>query len=260
MKNSAKRRKLVVGNWKMNPQTHEEARKTLMGIKKVFTKIKNVDVVVCAPYPYLFLLGKGAYPVLWGAQDVFWETSGSFTGEISAHMLVNSGCTHVIIGHSERRTLGETDEVVSKKIFAAVGEGLKVIVCVGEKERDEHGQYLEFLKNQLRDSFAKVPKRYISQLIIAYEPLWAIGKSYNTAMTGKDMQEISIFIKKILADLYSKDESAKTPILYGGSVAPINATDLIESGQIDGFLVGRQSLEAGSFNQIIEIVSKTRIS
>ncbi len=253
-----KRKKLVVGNWKMNPQSIEESRKIFAGIKRVAGKVKNVDVVVCPPYVHISLLAKSSVPVFMGAQDVFWEAVGSFTGEVSAQMLVDAQCTHVIIGHSERRALGETSEIISKKIASAVKENLKVILCVGEKQRDENGEYLEFLKNQIGESLSGVAKRYLANIIIAYEPVWAIGKSYGNAMAGKDVQEISIFIKKVLADIYGKDESSKNLILYGGAVAPINAKDIIESGQIDGFLVGRQSLESASFGEIIEIVSSAK--
>lgn len=251
-----KRKKLVVGNWKMNPQTLEESQKIFKGIKKVFGKVKNVEVLVCPPYTYIQPLNKILEPLKLGAQDVFFESVGSFTGEVSASMLVDAGCAYVIIGHSERRAMGETSEIVSKKIATAVKENLKIILCVGENVRDTSGDYLEFLKNQLKDSLAGMQKRYLSNIVIAYEPVWLIGKSYGNAMSGQDVQEISIFIKKVLADIYGKDESSKNLILYGGSVAPINAKDIIEHGQVDGFLVGRQSLEPTGFNEIIKIVSE----
>ncbi len=256
MKNGAKRKRLVVGNWKMNPSTLEEAKKIFRGIKRVSVKNSGVEVAVCPPYPFIQTLSRSVEPVHMGAQDVFEEESGSFTGQVSAKMLRAVGCEYVIIGHSEKRAMGETNEVVARKIESSLKEGLKVIVCVGEKERDQNGEYLTFLKNQITESLAKVNKKTIKQIVVAYEPVWAVGKNYNNAMAGKDVQEISIFIKKILADSYGKDESAQTLILYGGSVAPINARDIAEQGQIDGFLVGRQSLEAVNFGEIISIVAK----
>lgn len=258
MAKTIKREKLVVGNWKMNPQSLEEARKIFKGIRKVTDSVRGVSVAICPSFSHIHPVGKIAGSIAMGAQDVFWEDAGSFTGEMSAQMLRDLGCVYVIVGHSERRAMGETNEMVAKKVQAAVEKNLKVILCVGEKVRDENGEYLEFLKNQLTESLAKLPKRYLSSIVIAYEPVWAIGKSFNNAMSGKDMQEISIFIKKVLADAYGKDETSKNIILYGGSVAPINARDIIEAGQIDGFLVGRQSLEPVSFGEIVKIVSTVK--
>ena len=242
----------------MNPQRLEDARKILGGIKRLATNTPAVDVVVCPPFTYISVLAKSSAPVSVGAQDVFWEESGSYTGEVSAAMLKDSGAAYVIVGHSERRAMGETDEMVSKKVDAVLKAEMKAVVCVGEKERDPHGDYLAFLKNQITESLSHVSKKMMSNIVIAYEPIWAIGKSYSNAMTGKDMQEISIFIKKILTDTFGKDEVVKTPVLYGGSVAPINAQDIIDHGAIDGFLVGRQSLEAKSFGEIITIVAQAK--
>ncbi|MFO0718548.1 MAG: triose-phosphate isomerase [Candidatus Paceibacterota bacterium] len=258
MAKTTKREKLVVGNWKMNPQTTEDARKIFKRIKKAADSIKGVNVAICPSFSHIYPLNKIAGGIFIGAQDVFWEEAGSFTGEVSASMLRDLGCTYVIVGHSERRAMGETSEMITKKVKEAVEKNLKVILCIGEKVRDENGDYLEFLKNQLTESLSKVQKRYLSNIVIAYEPVWAIGKSFNNAMVGKDMQEISIFIKKVLADIYGKDETSKNLILYGGSVAPINARDIIESGQVDGFLVGRQSLEPINFGEIIKIVSTAK--
>ncbi len=256
MKKTDKRGKLVVGNWKMNPQSPQEAVKIFAGIKRVSGKVRGVDVVVCPPFPFLSLFSKkvdGAVSL--GAQDVFWVDAGSFTGEVSVQMLKNTRCSHVIVGHSERRAFGETNEIVSKKIESVLKLGLTAILCIGEKERDKNGDYLAFLKNQIKESLEKVNKKTLPQIVIAYEPIWAIGKSFAEAMQGNDMQEMSIFIKKTLVELFGKEESTKNLILYGGSVAPINASDLASNGAIDGFLVGRQSLEPASFGEIIKIVS-----
>ena len=253
-----KRKRFVVGNWKMNPQTLEDARKIFKGIRRVTDNIKNVELIICPPFSFIYPLYKTSGSISIGSQDVFWEENGSFTGEVSAQMLFDVGCKYDIVGHSERRELGETNDVVARKVGASVEKNLKVILCIGEKTRNENGEYLDFLKNQITESLAKVPKRYLQNIIIAYEPVWAIGKSYSNAMAGKDVQEVSIFIKKVLSDIYGKDDSAKIPVLYGGSVAPINAKDIIEAGQVDGFLVGRQSLEPVSFGDIVKIVSKVK--
>lgn len=243
----------------MNPQTVEEAQKIFAGIKRAVLKTKSVDVVVCPPFTYIQLFSKKVQsPLHVGAQDVFWEEAGSFTGQVSAQMLLSSGCEYVIVGHSERRALGETNEMVAKKVIAAYSKNLIPIVCVGEKARDDQGEYLGFLRQQITESLAGVSKRMIKDVVIAYEPVWAIGKSYSMAESASDMQEISIFIKKVLADMFGKEETDSVKVLYGGSVAPVNAEDIALHGNIDGFLVGRQSLDVSHFAEIIRMVAEAR--
>ncbi len=239
----------------MNPQTLEETRALVASVKRVMQKVRGVDVVVCPPFPFLSACTRFKKPLYLGAQDVFWEDAGSFTGDVSASMLASLGASYVIVGHSERRARGETDDMVSKKAFAALKAGIATVVCIGEQTRDEHGAYLEVVKNQIKESLARVPKRMLSGLVIAYEPVWAIGKSFSEAMSGADIQHMSIFIRKVLADMYGKEESADVYILYGGSVAPINAGDIMEQGAVDGFLVGRQSLDKVAFADIINITA-----
>lgn len=238
----------------MNPPTLEEAKRIYKKTKNTTAKLVKTDVVICPPFIYLssFLNKKVQSPLKIGAQDSFFEEQGSFTGEISPVMLKNLDITHVIVGHSEKRAKGDTDENISKKIQALLELGIHPILCVGEKERDDHGAYLEILKNQIKDSLNKVQKKNIRKLIVAYEPLWAIGAK--EAMVPTDIHEMSLFIKKVLSDIYGHDEALSTTILYGGSVNFRNAGDIIIQGEVDGLLVGRESINSEGFSELLKAV------
>lgn len=245
-----KNKLLIVANWKMNPETAEKAKEIFKGTKLAVKNLKKIKVAVCPPFVYLSDLEKiNDSKISLGAQDMFWEKSGSFTGEISANML--KGESYVILGHSERRELGETDELISKKIVSAVKAGLRPILCIGEKEHDTHGEYLHFLRNQLTNSLGKLQKRYLAKLTIAYEPVWAIGKSEDEAMKPADIHETALFIKKVLAEIYGQPSAVSIPILYGGSVSHNNAKDIIVAGQVQGLLVGRESLNPKKFGELL---------
>lgn len=258
----SKNKKLVVANWKMNPQTPEEAKTIFVGTRKATEKLKQTEAIVCPPSIYFAQLAKlvpskakaGGTKIKIGGQNVFWEPSGSFTGETSAEMLSVAGATHVIVGHSERRALGETDEMISKKVSASIQANIITILCIGERERDHHGNYLSFLKHQIMSGLSGVQKKNLFQIVIAYEPVWAIGKSESEALTGSGMHEMTIFIRKILSDMYGRDNVSNIPILYGGSVSPNNAGNIVSEGYVDGLLVGRQSLDPALFTEILKIV------
>lgn len=240
----------------MNPATAKEAESILSATKKIIEKLKKTQVIICPPFIYFENLRKiiGKTPNLFlGAQDVFWENEGAFTGEISPEIIKNFGGCYAIIGHSERRKLGETDEIVSKKITTCLKVGLKVVLCIGENARDEQGDYLIFLRNEIRNSLNKIQKRYLENLIIAYEPIWAIGKKDTEAMRSSDIYETIIYIKKILSEIYGQENALAVPILYGGSVSGKNAGDIIKSGGVDGLLVGRQSLKPEVFSDVLSI-------
>jgi triosephosphate isomerase len=204
-----------------------------------------------------------------GAQNVFFEAEGAFTGEVSARELANLGVEYVIVGHSERRvTMGgeggiggsenrhsgpaETDMDVSKKSAAVVQAGMTVVLCIGEKNRDDLGEYLDVVRDELKASLQAYPKRALGQLIIAYEPIWAVGAK--AAMTPASVHEMVIFIKKVLSDIYGQADAIEVPILYGGSVNFRNAADIISQGQTDGLLVGRESLNVPGFVELIKVV------
>lgn len=191
-------------------------------------------------------------PVGIGAQDVFWEDSGAFTGEISPPMLTDLGCGYVVIGHSERRQhFGETEETVNRKIRSALNYGLSPIFCIGESlEEREAGKTFARLEAQIRDGLRDIGPQAISQVIIAYEPVWAIGTGKNA--TPQQAEEVHEFIRQRVAEKYGDVAATCAIIIYGGSVKPANSYSLFREQNIDGFLVGGASLEAGSFVQIFK--------
>ena len=168
-------------------------------------------------------------------------------------MLYDLRAKYVILGHSERRAMGETNLEVNKKIKGVLGCGLIPIICVGEKERDENHEYLNFVKKQVEESIAGVSKDYISKIIMAYEPVWAIGKNAIREANPEEFREMAVFIRKILSDKFGVKNIEKTNIIYGGSVNPKNCFSFLEEGNTDGFLVGRDSLDAKKFGEIINI-------
>jgi len=254
------KQKLIVANWKANPLSSKEAKKIAKGIIKKAKKSENVDVVICPPFLHLESIAKLQMEkaVAIGAQDAFADNTGAHTGEVTVDMLSEIGVDYVIVGHSERRALGETEQDVSQKVRAVLEHKMKVILCIGEQERDKDGNYLVFINDQLRHSLGDITKKDISNVIIAYEPVWAIGKSDLEAMKGVDMHEMTIFIQRIFNDAFGKDAVKKLRILYGGSVSPVNAGDLLENGKVDGFLVGRQSLYEDGLGEIIKTANEAK--
>ena len=254
----AQKEKLVIANWKMNPPTLKEAKKTFSDFKRQKPKNVNVTTVFCPPFPYISELKKSykGNKIFFGAQDIFYADEGAFTGEISGEMLHDLGVRFVITGHSERRALGETNETVSQKVQYALKEGFHVIMCVGEKERDFEGQYLKELSGQIKESLEGLPSTLTKKLIIAYEPVWAIGEG-KKAMQAQEMHFISLFIKKQLIKIFNRKVAKNVPILYGGSVDSENAGDFVAECDIDGLLVGRASLNPFEFSKIITNVSNS---
>jgi triosephosphate isomerase len=252
-------KKIVIANWKMNPVSEKLAEKLFKDTNKVVSKLKNTDVIVCSPDIYLFKLKKFAKKIKLGAQNCFYEESGAYTGEISAEMLYDLSAKYVILGHSERREyFSETNEKINKKIKSALFAGLIPIVCIGEKERDENNEYLNFVKEQIEVAFKNILKNSVSKIIVAYEPVWAIGKNAVREATPEEFLEISIFIKKVLSDKFGMQAVNKLKIIYGGSVGTKNVEDFIKIGHADGFLIGRASLDPVKFGEIIKITEKTK--
>lgn len=240
---------LIVANWKMNPSTLKGARLLFNSVKSGLKNIKNTEVVICPPFLYLPFLLKtktdNLKPKL-GAQDCFWEEKGAYTGEVSPKMLKNLGIEYVIIGHSERRALGETDEMINKKIKAAISAKLKSILCIGETAAErKNSKTFKVLKEQLKRDLSHLPTQSLNNLSIAYEPIWAIGTG-NFCEPAK-AKEVLFFLRKI---------RKANPILYGGSVNSQNARDYIKVG-FQGLLVGGASLDAEEFVKLIKNVSKT---
>src|SRR3989344_2656130 len=248
------KKKIIIGNWKRNPRTVKGGEKLFAGIAGAVRGVKKTEIVVCPPYLYLERLKKFSRKIVLGSQDSFWEDLGAYTGEISPDMLYNLGVRYVILGHSERRELGEIDGFVNKKIKSALGAGLVPILCVGEKERDANHEYFGAEKSQGERCLKGVSKNLISKIIIAYEPVWALS---TTALrhdaTPADSREMAIFIRKTLSDLSSPEIAAETRIIYGGSVNMKSAKDFLESGGVDGLLPGRASLDAEEFVEIVKI-------
>ncbi len=249
-------RKLLVLNWKMNPETLREAQALFLGARRALRGTSSVGLVVCPPTVFLSSLGKGRDgDVVLGAQDVFWEIEGAHTGSISPYMLRDVGVRSVIVGHSERRALGESDATVSRKVRATLAAKLIPIVCVGEHVRDEKGDYLGFLAHQITESLKGVGRTNAKNIIIAYEPLWAIGKTYQAAVDPHSLHEITLFIRKILAKSFGRSAAMQVKILYGGSVEPENAEPLLHGTGVAGFLVGHASLDMQKLKAIIRSIA-----
>jgi triosephosphate isomerase len=245
-------KKLVVGNWKMNIFSSKEAKKLVEGIKKEVAGVKRVDVVVCPPVVYLSELKPlVSKKISLGVQNIWTENSGSYTGEVSIQHVAPYKISYVIIGHSERRTQGETDTIVSQKVVRTLEQGVTPILCIGESVHDEHGDYLGFIKNQLIQGLSGVTKNNIGNAVIAYEPIWAIGAK--TAMQPHDIHQMSLYIKKCLKEMYGSYNMVPR-ILYGGTVNAENARDIVENGHVEGLLVGRESLTIPGFVGIIHAV------
>ena len=252
-----KHKQLVIGNWKMNPRTILEARKLFDAIKKETAGMKT-EVVICPPSVFIgdLVLHASEGKVLFGAQNMFFEEDGAFTGEISAPMLKSLSVKYLIAGHSERRAVGETDEMVSKKILAGIKAGFTIVLCIGEKERDAESSYLQTLKEQIIASLSGVPKKSLGKIVIAYEPIWAIGEKASGAVETGTLLETVIFIRKVLNDLYDQTTAHSTKILYGGSVDEKNAYGFMKEGGVSGLLVGRASVDAKKFIEIMKIADK----
>lgn len=256
---------LVVGNWKMNPQSLSEANRLFDSVGAEAEKNKNVQAIICPPFIYIPVLAglsafaKGYDGLAFGSQDCFWEEKGAFTGEISAAMLKDSGCEYVILGHSERRRyFGETDETLNKKIKAALLAGLKPILCVGENdEQRKNGKTEDVLRNQLENDLKgvsgpnpQVPSSKFQVPVVAYEPVWAIGTG--NACEPKPALSAVLFIRKILTRLFNRQNPENFQILYGGSVNAKNAVGYVKTGGINGFLLGGGSLDPKEFGEIMK--------
>ncbi len=249
-----KKRNLVIANWKMNPATLAEAKKIFAATRSAAKSLKNTDVILCPPAIYASTLAKLDYPknLFLGAQNIASEISGAFTGEVSGSMFADLGFKYTLVGHSERRAMGEESELVSRKIVMAFNIGLTPILCIGEKTRDREGTHLAFLKDQLKESLSGIQKKDLIGLLIAYEPVWAIGRSYREAMTPTDVHETTLFIKKVAGEIFGKDIADSFQILYGAAVEPENTPTLFAQGNIDGLLVGHASLQGEQFQAILK--------
>lgn len=250
---------LIAGNWKMNCGP-KETSVLLQGIKNSDITIpEQVDVLVCPPMISLTTASrelKDQDDIALGAQNMYSEDNGSYTGEVSTQMLNEIDCGYVILGHSERREyFGETDKTVNAKATKAVSDGLRPVICVGEslkqRKADEHERVV---RKQVEAAILGIEAENASQLVIAYEPIWAIGTGESA--TPEQAQEMHKMIREVLADSYSQEEANQIQVLYGGSMKPHNAEELLSQPDVDGGLIGGASLKAESFTGIIEIADQ----
>jgi len=246
------RKPLIAGNWKMN-KLIKEAEELANGIKEKAANLEDREVLLCPVYTSLFKVKEviSGTNIKLGAQNMYWEDSGAYTGEISGRMLIDAGCEYVIIGHSERRQyFSETDETVNRRVKKALEVGLKPIVCVGEKlEEREKGITMSVVKRQITEGLKEISKQDALKIVVAYEPVWAIGTG-KTA-TPQQAQEVHAYIRKLLGEMWDNEIAENIRILYGGSIKPENVKSLMEQLDIDGGLVGGASLKVDSFLKII---------
>ena len=246
------RRPLIAGNWKMNLD-RASAVALAEALARQAETATGADLAVCPPSVYIDAVGKAlaGSQVALGAQNMYHEKDGAYTGEVSAAMLKDLGCRYVILGHSERRhILGETDQQINKKVDAALAAGLTPIVCVGELlEQREAGQTSEVIRRQFDGSLAGLSAQQMGQIVIAYEPVWAIGTG--KVATPEQAQEVHLDLRKIVEDRYNEEVARSVRVQYGGSVKPENAAKLLAQPDIDGALVGGASLKADQFMGIV---------
>jgi triosephosphate isomerase len=243
---------IIAGNWKMYPQTLSEAKKIFTGFKRAYKPNKNVDVLIFPPVLFLSAIRNlySGSKIGFGAQNTSTQPEGALTGEVSSAMIKSLKCKYVIIGHSERRSIGETNELIAHKIKDTLKEGLTALVCVGEEKRMQNGSHLKYIESQILESLEFVTKKNISQVVIAYEPIWAIGKG-KEAMSAHEVHQMVLFIRKTLASKFGMKDAESVPVLYGGSVDETNARELVHEGNTNGLLIGRASLKPSVLSEII---------
>jgi len=255
------RKPIIAGNWKMNCII-DEALVLANEINRAFVDENSCDVVLCPPFTALLEVSEVLTDsnVSLGAQNMHWEAQGAYTGETSAPMLIDTGCKYVIIGHSERRQFfAETNATVNKKIKAAMQNKLIPIVCVGETLAErESNKTFNVIKEQVLGAFAGISNIDASNVVLAYEPVWAIGTGKNA--TSKQAEEVHLFIRNLMAELYGREIADSIRIQYGGSVKAENVEELMKEKDIDGALVGGASLKANSFIEIIRKSIKAKKS
>jgi triosephosphate isomerase len=247
------RKYVIAGNWKMY-KTNSEAKQLAEAIKGKTSSIQKAQIIICPPATALSAVSEAVKDskIAVGAQNMYWESQGAFTGEISSEMIKSTGASYVIIGHSERRQyFHETDETVNKKVHYALQTNLNPIVCIGESlEQREEGITKDIINDQLEGGLKDITSDQMGDIILAYEPIWAIGTG-KTA-TPDQAQDVHSFIRTKLQSMFDEETSNSVVLQYGGSVKPSNANDLLQQSDIDGALVGGACLEADSFSEIIK--------
>lgn len=245
---------LIIANWKAYVEEAAQAKKLYATAKRLASASKH-ELVLAPPAPLLSLLSaKNRSRVAFSAQDVSASTGGAATGENTAAAYAAAGASYAIVGHSERRAMGETDATIALKLRHALAEGMTPVLCVGERERDLEGHYLSFVRAEITAALEQLEPKERAQVVLAYEPIWAIGKTAADAINPNDLAEMVLYLRKVLAELLPGKNPAKTRILYGGSVEPEGARDLAGGTGVDGFLVGHASVDPKTFSNLVRAV------
>lgn len=246
---------LIVANWKMNPATYKEARALLEATKRAAESAKKISIIVAPPSIYLRDL-RASYKgktISFAAQNSHFEKVGSYTGDISAAQIKDSKIPYAIIGHAERRAAGETDDIIRKKVAAALNEKIIPILCIGETKRNSEGDHYIAVRSQIVAALGDIPAAKVSQVIMAYEPVWAIGA--DKPMSEREMHEMAIFIRKTIVEMHGA-LGMNVKILYGGAIDETNAAHMLRDGDVNGLLVGRASTSAPKFKALIEAAAE----
>ncbi|MBI2065546.1 MAG: triosephosphate isomerase [Candidatus Zambryskibacteria bacterium] len=249
---------ILVANWKNYPKSLDEAEDLLKQLSRNSQLYKKVSLFIAPPLPYFeSVSNRSKNFARLASQDIPDIFQGTHTGLTTPDILKSFGVRLAIIGHSERRALGETNEIISKKVKVALRSGIAPLVCIGESVRDADGEHFEFLRDELKSSLSGLRRKAdILKLAVAYEPVWAVGKQAKSAIELADLSESVIFIRKVLTDMFGRSVAERIPILYGGSVEPGNAGVLARGAGIRGLLVGRASLSAKTFKAVAESLIK----
>ena len=248
--------KYVICNWKMNPTTFVDAKALFNATKKLATKYPKAETVLIPPTIFLRELKKGykGTSIEFGVQNIFWEQDGSHTGETSPAQVHDAGATYALIGHAERRALGEDNEQVRRKVAACVHDKLSPIIAVGERERDDHAHYVREVQEQILTALTDVPVAKLKDVTIAYEPVWAIGAE--SAPDAHAVHQMVLLVKKTLADAYGEKAMKSVKVVYGGSVNNENAADIFAVPDLSGVLLGRASLDPAKLEAVMKAAAE----
>lgn len=244
----------IAANWKAYVGDLARAKK-LRAVAARHARSGVHQIVLAPPAPLLGALASSKTAVAFAAQDVSQTVGGAETGEVTAAAYAAAGATYALVGHSERRARGDTDQVVAEKLVRIVAEGLTPILCVGERERDGEGRYLATIREELTAALTAIEQKERASVIVAYEPLWAIGKTAAFAITANDLTEMVLYIRKVLSELMLGKNAARTLVLYGGSVEPDNIRALAAGSSVDGFLIGHASTDPATFAALVSEVT-----
>lgn len=249
----------IIANWKMHPATMAAATSLWRDIRSVLPRTPHATITVAPPFPFIAPLAhmQTGPPVQLGAQDVSAHAKGAHTGEVSAAMLASLGVTKVLVGHSERRAAGEDNEQVAAKLRAAARAGVQPVLCVGEEERNDRGDHFTAVAAQLTSALEALPKTKQHLLLVAYEPVWAIGTGRTAS--AEEISEMHLFVRKILSDALGRAKGGRVPILYGGSVDPRSVNAVLGAHPLDGVLVGGASVQPKKFKVIVEAVARREV-